>query len=107
MLGIFRPSAEVEIYKVAVQITLLTSFDLQAMNIVGASRFAAFYVEREINRLQRLSTSGAQAVLVFNFLFFLLQVLVGEVYEIWDILVEYEKRLRNELIFVLIAKGDQ
>jgi len=34
-------------------------------------------------------------------------ILVREVEKIWDILLEYERRLRNELIFALVAKGVQ
>ena len=34
-------------------------------------------------------------------------ILVREVEKIWEILLEYEKKLRNELIFVLVAKGVQ
>ena len=32
-------------------------------------------------------------------------ILVREVEKIWNILLKYEERLRNELIFTLIVKG--
>jgi len=68
MLGIFRPSAEVGIYRVAVQIALVASFGLHAVNTVVAPRFATFYTKREMDRLQRLVTRSAQIVLAFNLL---------------------------------------
>jgi len=68
MLGIFKPSAEVGIYKVAVQIAFFASFGLQAVNMVVAPRFATFYTKSEMNRLQHLVTRSAQAVLALNLL---------------------------------------
>ena len=68
MLGIFKPPAEVGIYRVAVQIALVASFGLQAVNMVVAPRFATFYTKREMDRLQRLVTRSAQIVLTFNLL---------------------------------------
>jgi len=68
MLGIFKPPAEVGIYRVAVQIALVASFGLQAVNMVVAPRFATFYTKKEMDRLQRLVTRSAQIVLAFNLL---------------------------------------
>ncbi len=34
-------------------------------------------------------------------------ILVKEVEKIWEILLEYERKLRNDLVFALVAKGVQ
>ena len=80
MLGIFRPSAEVGIYRVAVQIALVASFGLHAVNTVVAPRFATFYTKREMNRLQRLVTRSAQIVLAFNLLITSFFVIFGRTF---------------------------
>ncbi|MCU4137990.1 MAG: Membrane protein involved in the export of O-antigen and teichoic acid [Thermodesulfobacteria bacterium] len=87
MLGIFRPPAEVGIYRVAVQIALVASFGLQAVNMVVAPRFATFYTKREMDRLQRLVTRSAQIVLAFNLLVTSFFVIFGRSlsgYGIWQ-----------------------
>ena len=68
MLGIFKPPAQVGIYRVAVQMALVTAFGLQAVNMVVAPRFATLYTKKEMGRLQRLVTRSAQATFGFNLL---------------------------------------
>ena len=80
MLGIFKPPAEVGIYRVAVQIALVASFGLQAVNMVVAPRFATFYTKREMDRLQRLVTRSAQIVLAFNLLVTSFFVIFGKAF---------------------------
>lgn len=80
MLGLFKPPAAVGIYRVAVQFALVASFGLQAVNMVVAPRFAAFYTKKEMSRLQRLVTRSAQAVLAFNLLVTGFFVLFGRVF---------------------------
>ena len=80
MLGIFKPPADVGIYRVAVQIALVASFGLQAVNMVVAPRFATFYTKREMNRLQRLVTRSAQIVLTFNLIITSLFILFGKIF---------------------------
>ncbi|MDL1957450.1 MAG: flippase [Candidatus Desulfofervidus auxilii] len=80
MLGIFKPPAEVGIYRVAVQIALVASFGLQAVNMVVAPRFATFYTKREMEKLQRLVTRSAQAVLAFNLIITSFFILFGKIF---------------------------
>jgi len=80
MLGIFKPPAEVGIYRVAVQIALVASFGLQAVNMVVAPRFATFYTKKEMDRLQRLVTRSAQIVLAFNLLVTSFFVIFGKAF---------------------------
>ena len=80
MLGIFKPPAEVGIYRVAVQIALLASFGLQAVNMVVAPRFAYLYTKGKMKKLQYLVTRSAQAILAFNLLVTVFFVLFGKIF---------------------------
>ena len=66
ILGFFVPEANIGIYRVAAQVSLLTSFGLEAINMVVAPRFAALYARNEMVKLQRLVTVSARVVLAFN-----------------------------------------
>ncbi|MFO7971299.1 MAG: DUF368 domain-containing protein, partial [Desulfobacterales bacterium] len=68
VLGFFKPSDQVGIYRVAVQVAALSSFGLQAVNAVVAPRFAKLYTQGNMERLQRLVTGSARVVFVFNLL---------------------------------------
>ncbi len=64
MLGIFRPVAEVGIYRTAVQGAMLVTFALMAVNQVLAPVISGLYAEKDIKRLQRLITLSARAILI-------------------------------------------
>jgi len=68
ILGFFLPPEQIGIYRVAIQISVLASFGLQAINMVVAPRFASLYARGETGRLQHLVTSSARAILAFNLL---------------------------------------
>jgi O-antigen/teichoic acid export membrane protein len=68
ILGFFVPAEQIGIYRVAVQVSMLASFGLQAMNMVVAPRFASLYARGEMGSLQHLVTSSARAILGFNLL---------------------------------------
>lgn len=68
ILGFFVPAEQIGIYRVAVQVSILASFGLQAMNMVVAPRFASLYARGEKKRLQHLVTYSARAILGFNLL---------------------------------------
>lgn len=68
ILGFFVPAEQIGIYRVAVQVSILASLGLQAMNMVLAPRFAALYARGEIGSLQHLVTVGARVILGFNLL---------------------------------------
>jgi len=78
MLGLLRSSREVGIYRVAVQFAWLSSFALQAINMVVAPHFATFYAKKELDNLQYLATRSARLVLFFNFLVALFFVFGGK-----------------------------
>ncbi|GAP63740.1 hypothetical protein ARMA_2163 [Ardenticatena maritima] len=77
VLGIFETPGSVGRYRVATQVAALTSFGLQAINMVVAPRFAELWARGEKERLQRLVTQSARVVLVFNILLTAMFVLVG------------------------------
>jgi O-antigen/teichoic acid export membrane protein len=68
ILGFFVPAEQIGFYRVAVQVSLVASLGLQAMNKVVAPRFANLYARGEMERLQHLVTSSARAIMGFNLL---------------------------------------
>lgn len=64
MLGFFVPAEDVGIYRVAVQVSMLVSFGLGAMNMVLAPQFSRLYAAGDMRRLQRVVTAGARAGLL-------------------------------------------
>lgn len=63
MLGLFRSSEEVGIYRVAVQGGALVVFGLQAVNVVVAPHFARLHAARDPRRLEALVAVTARASL--------------------------------------------
>lgn len=63
ILGLFTDSAQVGIFRVADQMSLLISLGLQAMNMVVAPQFARLYTMGDKERLQKLATTSARVVL--------------------------------------------
>lgn len=63
MLGIFRPSSEVGIYRIAAQGGLLVAFGLKAVNMAVAPHFSSLWASEDIERLQRVVTVAARAAL--------------------------------------------
>ncbi len=66
LLGLFTAPEAVGRFRVAVQVSTLAAFGLQAVNAVVEPRFAEFWVRGEKARLQRLVTRSARVVLLFN-----------------------------------------
>lgn len=78
MLGLLRPSDEVGVYRVAVQIAMLSSFGLYAVNSVVAPRFATFYAQKNMAELQKTATRSAQLATIFNFSIILFFAIFGK-----------------------------
>lgn len=66
--GFYLPDAQIGIFRVAAQISVLASFGLAAINLVVAPRFASLYAQSNLARLQRLVTQTARVILGFNLL---------------------------------------
>lgn len=66
ILGVFAGDAEVGIYRVAAQVSLLAAFGLQAVNNVVAPRFAKLFAQDDMRAFQRLATLTALASSAFN-----------------------------------------
>jgi len=62
MLGWFGSSADVGIYRVAVQGAALVSFGLQAATAVGTSQIARLHAQGDMVRLQRLVTYSTRII---------------------------------------------
>jgi O-antigen/teichoic acid export membrane protein len=66
ILGLFVSAADVGVYRVAAQTSLLAAFGLDAVNMVVAPRFATLFARGEAERLQRLVTASARVILAFS-----------------------------------------
>ncbi len=66
ILGLFENSAQVGVFRVADQVSLLVSLGLQAINIVVAPQFARLYAVGDKERLQRLAAASARVVLLLT-----------------------------------------
>lgn len=89
VLGIFRSDAEVGVYRAVFQMALLVLFGMQAMSQMLQPHFARLYRQGDMDRLQRLVTLSARAILtlalppVLAFVFFggdLLAWVFGDAY---------------------------
>ena len=80
ILGIFKSPFEVGIYRIASQLALLSSFALQAVNIVIAPHIAGLYAKREMDKLQHLATRSARTVLTFNLLVAIFFLSFGKIF---------------------------
>jgi len=63
MLGMFRPMSEVGIYQAVSNGAVMVSFVLLAVNMAMAPTIAALYAQRDMERLQRIITYSARAIL--------------------------------------------
>jgi O-antigen/teichoic acid export membrane protein len=65
MLGLFNNAEEVGVYKVVVTCATLVAFGLQTINMVITPHFARLHAQGDRERLQRLATMSARAILIF------------------------------------------
>jgi O-antigen/teichoic acid export membrane protein len=80
ILGLFVSSSQIGIYNVAIQISILASSGLQAVNLVVAPQFASLFVQQDHKRLQRLTTISARVVLVINLIITIFFILFGKLF---------------------------
>jgi len=66
ILGLFVSNAQIGYFSVALQLALLAEFGLQVVNPVIAPQIARLHAIGDKRRLQKLATSSARIVLVFN-----------------------------------------
>ena len=78
ILGVFVDSAQVGIFRVADQMSLLIALGLQAMNVVVAPQFARLYAIGDKDRLQKLTTTSARVVLTLTLLVTVVFLLFGK-----------------------------
>jgi O-antigen/teichoic acid export membrane protein len=62
VLGIFMTSADVGVYRVAAQVSLLVAFLLQSVNMVVTPQFSRLYAKGDMVELQRLVTKGSRLI---------------------------------------------
>lgn len=80
MLGVIRSDEEVGVYRVVVQIATLVVFGLQALNLMLQPYFAALHAKKDYERLQRLATNSARAILAIAILPVMAMVFAGDAF---------------------------
>jgi O-antigen/teichoic acid export membrane protein len=78
ILGIFEPSDQVGIYRIAVQISMLAAFGLHAVNMVVTPRFAELYMQNRLAPLKHLVVAGGRVAQGFTLLVTVGFLLVGK-----------------------------
>jgi len=66
VLGIYSGNDEVGVYRSVIQLSLLVSFGLQALNQVLHPHFSRLYVLGEHQKLQKIVTVSARAILIIS-----------------------------------------
>lgn len=77
LLGFFLSPDQIGIYRVAIQISVLATFGIQAMSMVVPPQFAKLYAENNKAGLENLAVKSARVTFVFNLLVFLGGVIFG------------------------------
>lgn len=77
MLGLFRPTDEVGVYRVAAQLAVMGAFGLSAVNMVVGTSFARLHARGDLDELQRVVTRSARLVFGFSGVVTLLFVVFG------------------------------
>ncbi|WP_405229939.1 flippase [Lentisalinibacter sediminis] len=72
LLGIFRESTEVGLYRGAIQISLLVSFGLYVANKALAPRYASMWARGDLEALQRLCTRSTRYIFLIAAILILL-----------------------------------
>jgi len=80
ILGLFVTSSQIGVYNVAIQISILASSGLQAINLVIAPQFASLYAQGDQNRLQRLTTISARVILAINLIITVFFIIFGRLF---------------------------
>lgn len=103
ILGLFTNSSNVGIYNVAIQISILASSGLQAVNLVVAPQFASLFIRGDHDRLQELTTISARVVLVINLLITIFFIFFGRLFLHFIYGPEYEVGY-SPMIILLIGQ---
>ena len=67
MLGMWRTEEEVGIYNVAVQLSMITSFTLGAINSIAAPKFAEFWGRKDIKGLTKVAQQSTKLIFWTSF----------------------------------------
>jgi len=62
MLGMWRTEEEVGIYNVAVQLSMITSFTLGAINSIAAPKFAEFWGKKDLEGLKKIAQQSTKLI---------------------------------------------
>jgi O-antigen/teichoic acid export membrane protein len=78
VLGMFRPDAEIGIYRVACQIAALVSFGLSIVNSVQGPHIAHLHAMGDKRRLQQMVSRSSRGILSITLLIVIAVVLLGK-----------------------------
>ena len=77
LLGFFLSPDQIGIFRVAIQISVLATFGIQAMSMVVTPQFAKMHAENNKAGLENLVVKSARVTFAFNFLVFLVGIILG------------------------------
>lgn len=77
LLGFFLSPDQIGIFRVAIQISVLATFGIQAMSMVVTPQFAKLHAENNKAGLENLVVKSARVTFAFNFLVFLVGIILG------------------------------
>jgi O-antigen/teichoic acid export membrane protein len=78
VLGMFRDSAEVGVYRVAIQLATLIVFAQQTVNAIQGPHVAHLYAAGDMKKLQKMVTKSSRAIFVFSLSIVVALALFGE-----------------------------
>jgi O-antigen/teichoic acid export membrane protein len=102
VLGLFRPTDDVGVYKVAAQAATLIPFGLQAINVVIMPYIARLHAEGDHRGLQRVVTQSARAILALALPLVLAFILFGDTILSFAFGPEYA---RGHMALILLSLG--
>ena len=102
MLGYMASSSEVGIYRISIQMALLTGFGLHVIGMFISPYFARLHAQNDMRRLQQLATRSARAAMLVALPIFLIVLFWGD----WIIGTLFGARYQSAwLPLVILACG--
>ena len=78
MIGIFLNSSEVGIYRVALKISVLTSFFLEIINSIAAPKFSELYWGKKFKELKKLAKLGSKLIFLLSMPIFIIIIVFSK-----------------------------
>jgi len=101
MLGIFRTSQEVGVYRVVLKLALFSSFTLGAVNSIAAPKFSELYWRGEKDKLKRITKFSSKIIFFTAFPIFVLVILfAGPILSIFG-----DEFITGKIALIILSSG--